>query len=112
MWSIAIRRADVPNAVIDLDDLCQVYPHPERSFARENLKAMPGFTDGTGAEEAEVVTVGVEARRPRRAGCRATADDVRADLTGLGRRIGRQQGGRPTVTATRIDSTRIPALRD
>jgi hypothetical protein len=28
------------NAVIDLDDLCKVYPVPDRSFARENLKAI------------------------------------------------------------------------
>jgi len=28
------------NAVIDLDDLCKVHPYPERSFARENLKAI------------------------------------------------------------------------
>lgn len=28
------------NAVIDLDDLCTVYPVPDRSFARENLKAI------------------------------------------------------------------------
>ena len=33
------------NAVIDLDDLCKVYPFPERSFARNNLKAVwPNFT--------------------------------------------------------------------
>ena len=35
-----LRTADVANAVIDLDDLCKVYPVPDRSFARENLKAI------------------------------------------------------------------------
>src|SRR5947209_14530791 len=34
-----LRAVEMANAVIDLDDLCQVYPFPERSFARENLKA-------------------------------------------------------------------------
>jgi hypothetical protein len=28
------------HAVIDLDDLCKVYPTPDRSFARENLNAI------------------------------------------------------------------------
>lgn len=36
----SLRTAEMANAVIDLDDLCQVYPYPERSFARENLKAI------------------------------------------------------------------------
>ena len=35
-----LRTADAANAVIDLDDLCRVYPYPPRSFARENLKAI------------------------------------------------------------------------
>jgi hypothetical protein len=35
-----LRTADMANAVIDLDDLCKVYPTPDRSFARENLKAI------------------------------------------------------------------------
>ena len=35
-----LRAADMANAVIDLDDLCKGYPYPERSFARENLKAI------------------------------------------------------------------------
>jgi shikimate kinase len=35
-----LRVADVTNAVIDLDDLCQVHPYPARSFARENLRAV------------------------------------------------------------------------
>jgi shikimate kinase len=35
-----IRTAGMANAVIDLDDLCKVHPYPERSFARENLKAI------------------------------------------------------------------------
>jgi ABC-type proline/glycine betaine transport system ATPase subunit len=34
-----LRAADVPNAVIDLDDLSLVYPHPGRSFAHDNLRA-------------------------------------------------------------------------
>ncbi|MFD2416868.1 AAA family ATPase [Amycolatopsis pigmentata] len=35
-----LRTAGVANAVIDLDDLCMVHPSPDRSFARENLKAI------------------------------------------------------------------------
>jgi predicted kinase len=35
-----LRTADMANAVIDLDDLCKVYPYPARSFARENLEAI------------------------------------------------------------------------
>jgi predicted kinase len=35
-----LRTADMANAVIDLDDLSTVYPVPDRSFARENLKAI------------------------------------------------------------------------
>jgi len=35
-----LRTVDMANAVIDLDDLCKVYPVPGRSFARENLKAI------------------------------------------------------------------------
>ena len=35
-----LRAADLANAVIDLDDLCKMYPVPDRSFARENLKAI------------------------------------------------------------------------
>jgi chloramphenicol 3-O-phosphotransferase len=35
-----LRMADVPHAVIDLDDLSNVFPHPRRSFARENLQAI------------------------------------------------------------------------
>ena len=35
-----LRVAEMANAVIDLDDLCKVYPFPERSFARNNLKAV------------------------------------------------------------------------
>jgi adenylylsulfate kinase-like enzyme len=39
-----LRVAEMANAVIDLDDLCKVYPFPERSFARNNLKAVwPNF---------------------------------------------------------------------
>ena len=39
-----LRTAEMANAVIDLDDLCTVYPYPGRSFARENLKAIwPSF---------------------------------------------------------------------
>jgi predicted kinase len=39
-----LRTADMPHAVIDLDDLCKVYPSPDRSFARENLRAIwPNF---------------------------------------------------------------------
>jgi energy-coupling factor transporter ATP-binding protein EcfA2 len=36
-----LRKADAPHAVIDLDDLSNVFPHPRRSFARENLLATP-----------------------------------------------------------------------
>lgn len=35
-----LRAADVPHAVIDLDDLSMVFPDPERSFARDNLRAI------------------------------------------------------------------------
>ena len=35
-----LRASELANAVIDLDDLNKVYPHPERSFARDNLKAI------------------------------------------------------------------------
>ncbi len=35
-----LRVLEVPHAVIDLDDLSKVYPHPRRSFARENLEAI------------------------------------------------------------------------
>ncbi len=35
-----LRAADRPNAVIDLDDLSNIYPDPVRSFARDNLKAI------------------------------------------------------------------------
>jgi predicted kinase len=35
-----LRTADTPNAVIDLDDLSMIYPHPRRSFARDNLQAI------------------------------------------------------------------------
>jgi predicted kinase len=35
-----LRAADMANAVIDLDDLNKVYPHPDRSFARDNLRAI------------------------------------------------------------------------
>lgn len=39
-----LRAADVANAVIDLDDLSLIYPHPGRSFARDNLRAVwPNF---------------------------------------------------------------------
>ena len=35
-----LRMAGVPHAVIDLDELSNVFPHPRRSFARENLQAI------------------------------------------------------------------------
>lgn len=35
-----LRTVEMANAVIDLDDLCKVYPVPDRSFARDNLKAI------------------------------------------------------------------------
>ena len=39
-----LRAADVPHAVVDLDDLSMVYPEQPRPFARENLRAMwPNF---------------------------------------------------------------------
>jgi ABC-type proline/glycine betaine transport system ATPase subunit len=39
-----LRTADVANAVIDLDELSLVHPHPGRWFARDNLKAIwPNF---------------------------------------------------------------------
>ena len=40
----SLRAADVANAVIDLDDLSIIYPHPGRSFAHDNLRAIwPNF---------------------------------------------------------------------
>ncbi|MFP3467433.1 AAA family ATPase [Leifsonia sp. SIMBA_070] len=36
----ALRLADVPHAVIDLDELSLVHPHPGSSFPRENLRAI------------------------------------------------------------------------
>jgi predicted kinase len=39
-----LRSADVANAVIDLDELSLIHPHPGRSFARDNLRAVwPNF---------------------------------------------------------------------
>lgn len=35
-----LREADLAHAVIDLDEISLVHPHPGRSFARENLKAL------------------------------------------------------------------------
>lgn len=35
-----LRVAGQPNAMIDLDDLSQVFPPPRRSFALENLRAI------------------------------------------------------------------------
>jgi predicted kinase len=35
-----LRTADLAHAVIDLDELSIVYPSPDRSFARENLRAI------------------------------------------------------------------------
>ena len=41
-----LRVAEMANAVIDLDDLCKVYPFPERSFARNNLRAVwPNYAE-------------------------------------------------------------------
>lgn len=41
-WAVAelLRMADVAHAVIDLDELSVIYPHPDRSFARRNLRAI------------------------------------------------------------------------
>jgi predicted kinase len=35
-----LRESGLTNAVIDLDDLNMVYPHRDRSFARDNLRAV------------------------------------------------------------------------
>jgi len=35
-----LREADLAHGVIDLDELSIVHPHPGRSFARENLRAI------------------------------------------------------------------------
>lgn len=35
-----LRQADIPNALIDLDALSIVHPHPGRSFSRDNLRAI------------------------------------------------------------------------
>lgn len=36
----ALRAADVPHGVVDMDELSLVHPHPGPSFARENLRAV------------------------------------------------------------------------
>ena len=64
VMALALREADVPHAVVDLDDLAMVYPEQPRSFARENLRAVwPNFAGIPGlrlivptvlADEAEV----------------------------------------------------------
>jgi len=39
-----LRTADVAHAVIDIDELSIIYPHPGDSFGRDNLKAIwPNF---------------------------------------------------------------------
>jgi shikimate kinase len=39
-----LRTADVAHAVIDMDELSLIHPHPGRSFGRDNLKAIwPNF---------------------------------------------------------------------
>lgn len=39
-----LRGAELANAVIDLDELSTIYPHPPHSFARANLAAIwPNF---------------------------------------------------------------------
>lgn len=35
-----LRTAGLANAVIDMDELSAIYPHPDRSFARRNLQAI------------------------------------------------------------------------
>ena len=35
-----LREADLAHGVIDMDDISIVHPHPGRSFARENLRAL------------------------------------------------------------------------
>lgn len=35
-----LRQAKIPSALVDLDALSIVYPHPGRSFSRENLRAV------------------------------------------------------------------------
>src|SRR5262245_43995652 len=35
-----LRRANLPNAFIDLDALCIVHPYPGRAFSRANLRAV------------------------------------------------------------------------
>jgi predicted kinase len=35
-----LRESDLANAVIDMDELSLVHPHPRRSFALDNLKAI------------------------------------------------------------------------
>ncbi|HTE22048.1 MAG TPA: AAA family ATPase [Candidatus Limnocylindria bacterium] len=35
-----LRADDIAHAVIDPDDLSKIYPHPERSFSLNNLKAI------------------------------------------------------------------------
>jgi hypothetical protein len=74
------------NAVIDLDDLNKVYPYPERSFARDNLKAIwPNYAaipdlrlviPGVIADEEELVQLRVAVPGSRFVVCELTAPEA------------------------------------
>jgi adenylylsulfate kinase-like enzyme len=52
-----LRRIDVANAVIDPDDLSLVYPHQDRAFSLENLRAIWPSYAAIGGLRAIVPTV-------------------------------------------------------
>jgi predicted kinase len=78
-----LREADLAHAVIDLDHLSLIYPHPGRSFARENLKAIwPNFATVAGlkvilptviADEDELVQLRAALAGSRMVVCELTA---------------------------------------
>jgi predicted kinase len=78
-----LREADLAHAVIDLDDLSLIYPHPRRSFARENLEAIwPNYAAVAGlkvilptviADEDELVRLRAALAGSRMVVCELTA---------------------------------------
>ena len=97
-----LRAADVPHAVVDLDDLSMVYPEQPRPFARENLRAMwPNFAGIPGlrlivptvlADEQEVRDL--QAVVP---GCRLIVCELTRNLSSRVRHVGFRRSVRPPV---------------
>lgn len=81
-----LRESGLTNAVIDLDDLGMVYPHPERSFARDNLRAIwPNYAaipdvrlviPGVIADEDELVQLRTAVPGSRLVVCELTAPEA------------------------------------